>query len=476
MLSMKKSNLILGALRVPLDYIAAVISFLLAYHIRPVTDLIPWVQYQFGPELLPTFSDYILFALWSPALLILLFAWNGLYSLRRLNKILDIFPRIFLLVSIWLLFIIAYYFLIVHELFFSRIALLHIWLFSNFFIFLGRVIVYLIKKILIHLRVGRRRILLVGCSKLSQSFYCEIKNDPNYEVVGMLVDQLRSTKKGDLKILGSLQDYEKVVRKYSIEEVVQAMPELKNIKAVDLYDYCRQNQIQYHFIPDLIRLQQGNVEVQMLGDMPLVSLKESSFNEWDYLFKRVFDIILSFILILLLTPVWLLVPLFIWIDSPGSIYYKSRRKFRDKVFHIYKFRSMVPNADKIKKDLLELNERKGPLFKIKNDPRITRVGKWLRKTSIDELPQLFNVLKGDLSLVGPRPHMPEEVDQYEKHHLKVFAVKPGVTGLAQINGRSNLDFEEEVKLDLYYIENWSIWLDFIIILKSALVVLKADGA
>ena len=136
---------------------------------------------------------------------------------------------------------------------------------------------------------------------------------------------------------------------------------------------------------------------------------------------------------------------------------------------------MVNDADQKKAALLAKNERKGPLFKIKNDPRVTKLGKFLRKTSIDELPQLFNVLLGNMSIGGPRPHLPEEVDNYKSHHKGVFAIKPGITGLAQINGRSNLDFEDEIKLDFYYIENWSMWLDFKIILKSITVVFRADG-
>ena len=142
---------------------------------------------------------------------------------------------------------------------------------------------------------------------------------------------------------------------------------------------------------------------------------------------------------------------------------------------MYKFRSMRTDADKIKDSLREKNERSAPLFKIKDDPRITKIGRFIRKTSIDELPQLFNVLIGNMSLVGPRPHLPEEVDQYKSHHYQVFALKPGVTGLSQIRGRSDLDFEEEVKLDVYYIENWSPWLDIKIILKSVAVVFGGRG-
>ena len=141
---------------------------------------------------------------------------------------------------------------------------------------------------------------------------------------------------------------------------------------------------------------------------------------------------------------------------------------------MWKFRTMVVGADKLKKTLMEQNRREGPLFKIQNDPRITRFGRFLRKTTLDELPQLWNVLRGDLSLVGPRAHLPEEIAQYEKHHRKVLAIKAGVTGLAQVSGRSKLDFEKEVKLDVYYLENWSLWLDLKILLKTFTVLLEGE--
>jgi lipopolysaccharide/colanic/teichoic acid biosynthesis glycosyltransferase len=210
--------------------------------------------------------------------------------------------------------------------------------------------------------------------------------------------------------------------------------------------------------------------------LPLVSLKETPLDGWGRVFKRVFDILFSVIAILLLTPVWILVPILILINSWGPIIYKSRRQVRDEVFNIYKFRSMVPNADALKKELMAQNERSdGPMFKLKNDPRVTRVGRVLRKYCIDELPQLFNVLFGTMSMVGPRPHLPEEIEKYQRHHYQVFAVKPGATGLAQVSGRSDLSFEDEVRLDVFYIENWSLWLDLKIILKSVAVVLRGNG-
>jgi len=214
----------------------------------------------------------------------------------------------------------------------------------------------------------------------------------------------------------------------------------------------------------------------MVGDLPIVTLRQTPLDGWGRVFKRIFDFVASLILVILLIPLWIIIPILIKVGSRGPVIYTSKRKYRNKIFNFYKFRSMVENADELKKQLISMNERAdGPMFKIKNDPRITRLGRFMRKTSIDELPQLFNVLLGNMSLVGPRPHLPEEVERYKDHHYQVFAVKPGITGLAQVTGRSGLGFEDEVRLDVYYIEHWSLWLDIKLILKSILVILKANG-
>jgi exopolysaccharide biosynthesis polyprenyl glycosylphosphotransferase len=472
---MKKSEIIFGALRLPVDYIAVIAAFLLAYWLRPITDLIPGVQFHFGPELLPPFNEYIWFSLFAAAFLLILFAFNHLYSLKITHHFGRELLKIGFLVSAWLMFIIAYYFLVVHELFFSRIALIHIWFFSIVFIATGRFVIKLIQSLLLRFGVGRRRVLFIGIGPVADQFYKSIKKNPSYKVIGTLDEKIFSRKSDQLKIVGTLDQLESIVKKYGVEELIQAEPHLKDQDAESLHAFCRNNQIKYHFIPDLIRLQQTNVDVQMIDNMPLVSLKETSLDGWGHIFKRVFDALVSLILIVLLIPVWIIIGLLIKLDSRGPVIYKSKRKYRDKIFDVYKFRSMTSDADSKKQELLIKNEREGPLFKIKNDPRITLIGRLLRKTSLDELPQLFNVLIGNMSLVGPRPHLPEEIDKYESHHHQVFAIKPGMTGLAQISGRSNLDFEEEVKLDVYYIENWSLWLDIKILFKSVAVIFRADG-
>ena len=468
---MKKSKIFFGVLRLPIDFIAVMAAFILAYYIRPITDLIPGVQYNFYPELLPNFDEYIRFALIASVFLLIMFAFNRFYSLKKTERFGKLFLKIVFFVSAWLMIIIAYYFLVVHQLFFSRIALAHIWLFTIIFVTIGRALLLGFQHIFYKLGFGRSRILFVGINQLADQCYAKMNRDVKYFVIGALEEKLESRKIGDLKIIGTYDQLENIVKKYNVDEIIQA----DETHASEVLGFCRSNQIHYYFIPDLLRLQRTNVEMEMVAQIPLISLKQTPLEGWGYVYKRVFDLLFSVFCICLLTPVWIIVPLIIKIDSKGPVIYKSRRKYRNRVFNFYKFRTMVADADKKKSELIEMNERTGPLFKIKNDPRVTKLGRFLRKTSIDELPQLFNVLIGNMSMVGPRPHLPEEVDKYEKHHYQVFTLKPGITGLAQTSGRSRLNFEEEVKLDVYYIENWSLWLDAKIILKSIFVVFRADG-
>lgn len=472
---MKKSKLFFEILRLPVDFMATLAAFLLAYRIRPITDLIPGVQYEFFPEQLPPFDEFLKFSVWATAFLILLFIFNGLYSIKSVERFGKTFLRIVFLVSAWLMFIIAYYFLVVHQLFFSRIALAHIWLFAIVFVTLGRVLIMLIQELMYRFNIGRTRVLFIGVNTFADRCFNVLVQDKKYKVVGALAEEHHSRKKGKLRIIDTIEQLEHVVHKYNVDEIIQAEPAFEHISNADILSFCRSHQIYYYFIPEVLRLQSVNIEMEMIDDVPVISLKQTPLEGWGHVYKRVFDIILSLILIQVLIPVWVIVPILIKLDSPGPAFYASKRKYKNKVFKIFKFRSMVMDADVKKAELLTMNERKGPLFKIKDDPRVTRLGRFLRKTSIDELPQLFNVLLGTLSLVGPRPHLPEEVDQYKTDHKKVFTIKPGVTGLAQISGRSNLDFEDEVKLDFYYIENWSLLLDIKIILKSIGVVFRADG-
>ena len=195
--------------------------------------------------------------------------------------------------------------------------------------------------------------------------------------------------------------------------------------------------------------------------------------------RRAQDIFFSLLALIALSPLMLLTCIAVWIDSPGAspVFSQLRVGRNGKLFRLYKFRSMCPNAESKLNDLLQDNEMDGPVFKMKDDPRITRVGHFIRKTSIDELPQFFDVLRGDMSLVGTRPPTLDEYKQYESHHKRRLSMKPGITGLWQVSGRSNIeDFEEVVKLDVQYIDNWSLWGDIKILFKTVYVVFAGRGA
>lgn len=246
-----------------------------------------------------------------------------------------------------------------------------------------------------------------------------------------------------------------------------------------IIEYCRSHHIAYNFLPPVLIETPHLLRVARFGLMPVLAFEPTPLDGWGRVWKRLFDIIGCIVLLLLLSPLLLLIAMALLVTCGLPILYVSMRigQFGRERIHMLKFRTMVQGADEKKEELMAQSHRTdGPLFKMKKDPRVTPVGAFLRQWTLDELPQLFNVLIGEMSLVGPRPHLPEEVNRYKDYHRRVFTVRPGMTGLAQISGRSNLKFDDEVRLDLQYIEEWSLLLDLWIIWRTVFVVLKGDGA
>lgn len=230
---------------------------------------------------------------------------------------------------------------------------------------------------------------------------------------------------------------------------------------------------------DLSEMTLSRIHVASLGTFPMLTVHSVSLNNLQIYLKRGLDIIGALVGIILSSLIWIGASIAIKCDSPGPIfYYQNRVGMNGRIFKLYKFRSMYINADDMKKDLASQNEMSGDfMFKVKNDPRVTSVGKFLRKSSIDELPQFLNVLRGDMSLVGTRPPTVEEVSHYESYHRRRISIKPGITGMWQVSGRSKItDFDEVVRLDTKYIDQWSIWLDFKIMIKTVFVILGIRGA
>jgi exopolysaccharide biosynthesis polyprenyl glycosylphosphotransferase len=281
-----------------------------------------------------------------------------------------------------------------------------------------------------------------------------------------------------LRWLGTLEDLESILNQREIDQVIVALPFWAHDRLPDVVATCRAHNVEFRVAPDLYELSFDRVNIQQLSSIPLLNLQKYIIKGWNYVFKRSMDIALIGLTLPIWGGIWGLAALLIKFTAPGAptTFKQPRIGKNGTPFIVYKLRTMVPNAEALKQDLLEHNEAEGALFKIKDDPRVTRLGKFLRKFSIDELPQLLNVLRGDMSLVGPRPQVPDEVAQYQAWHYRRLEVTPGLTGLWQASGRSDTSFDDMVRLDIYYTEHWSLWLDLRILLLTVPAVLFGRGA
>jgi exopolysaccharide biosynthesis polyprenyl glycosylphosphotransferase len=276
--------------------------------------------------------------------------------------------------------------------------------------------------------------------------------------------------------LENLDQLQTAVRKYFVDEVIIAEG-CSTATICRLIEMAKELDIEVLVIRGFYHDLAANAPIEYLGDFPVVSLHRRHGRAVATLLKRLSDLVLAIPLAVALVPLMLLIALLVKLDSPGPAFYTSTRiGKRGRGFTCFKFRTMVANADELKRSLAEQNERDGILFKMHNDPRITRSGRLLRKFSLDELPQLLNIIRGDMSLVGPRPPLASEVELYELQHCRRLEVLPGLTGLWQVWGRQDPSFERYVALDLAYVENWSLWLDLKILLRTAQVVLRGTGS
>ncbi len=398
--------------------------------------------------------------------LLFVFALVGLYRIQVRRILLDDLLKVIIGVSAGV-FVLVFYIFLRQELFNSRFLVLAGWLIAIVFVSLGRFLVnrwqrYLMRKY----HFGSRRVLVVGKDGISQKIINQIKNQPiwGYYLVTNLIEP-------------DINEIKNKVSNPGVEEVILADPDWPKEKILELVNFCEDNHLTFKFVPNLFQTLTSNATVETLGDVPLVELKRTTLDGWGRIIKRITDFIGSLLGLIILSPFFLLVAFIIKWDSKGPVFKKLKRISQGNEFNLYKFRSMIKGAEDLKRFLWDYNERKeGPLFKMRDDPRITRVGRFLRKYRIDEFPQLINVLKGEMSLVGPRPHQPDEIAKYEKHHKKVLAIKSGMTGFAQISGSSDLPFEEEIKLDTYYVENWSLLMDLKIFLRTWIVLFRDKSA
>jgi exopolysaccharide biosynthesis polyprenyl glycosylphosphotransferase len=294
--------------------------------------------------------------------------------------------------------------------------------------------------------------------------------DPDPSLTGQIVN--------GVPVIGTVADIHDCLKEHVVDEVILAIPRTLLKDAEPIAYACEEEGIKLRFMADVYSLQVARISLSLVGGIPLLTLEPVAHDTTKLFFKRLFDLIMTLVAMPLFLPIIFFTAIAIKLDSPGPVFFVQQRVgLRKHLFPMYKFRSMFEDAEERLKEIEHLNEAEGPIFKMTNDPRITRVGRFIRKTSIDELPQIFNVLRGEMSLVGPRPMSIRDVDLFEKGiQRKRFSVKPGITCIWQISGRSNLPFSEWLRLDLEYIENWSFWLDMKILLKTIPAVLKSKGA
>ncbi len=329
--------------------------------------------------------------------------------------------------------------------------------------------------------VGIKRVVIVGAGEIGRTVMRTIvaRPDLGYRVVGFVDDNPDKgyTDIGRFKALGPLDNLPAILDEERPDEVIITLPWMYHRKIMGIVRECERRNARARIVPDLFQMSLTQVNVEDLGGVPLIGVRTVSISKGALLVKRLIDVTVSAVGLLLCAPLFLLIALAVRLDSPGPVIFRQTRVgLRGRHFEMYKFRSMHVGAEEQQDMLAEFNEADGPIFKIRDDPRLTRVGRILRRLSLDELPQLVNVLRGEMSLVGPRPPIPAEVEKYQEWHKKRLEAPPGMTGLWQVSGRSRLSFDEMVLLDIYYIENWSLWLDFKILMRTIPKVLLGEGA
>jgi len=328
------------------------------------------------------------------------------------------------------------------------------------------------------LHLQMRRVLILGAGEVGRRLELQIRQMPHLglSLVGFLDDNWRS-QAGPVKALGSLDAARQVICEQEVDDVVLALPIEAHDRLTQVVSELHDLPVRVWVIPDYFSITLHRAQVEDFAGIPMLDLRAPALSEYQRMVKRAFDLLVALLVMPVALPVMGLVALAIKVDNPGSVFYRSRRAGENgRTFYMVKFRSMVQHADQMLFYVARLDQNGMLVHKQRDDPRVTRVGRFLRQTSLDELPQLFNVIKGEMSLVGPRPEMPELVEKYDLWQRKRFAVPQGMTGWWQVNGRSDKPMHLHTEEDLYYVKNYSIWLDLQILVRTMWVVLRGKGA
>ncbi len=467
------------AILICIDLCAFLTSFILSFYSRKLVNLLPFDLIRFEAT-----YGYFIKLWWIPIIFILFIAYENLYTKRY--PFWDEARELVKAVTISVVVVFAIVSLGKKTEDISRLTILFLWGYSLFLFPMFR---FIGKRMLYRYDVWKNNLLILGAGKAGTTTAQGLIQDKHlgYKVVGFLDDFKRGSVEIEgvsIPILGSLGDFKKVVKEKDVETVVIAIPSMGREKISELTNEVHKYVNRIFIVPDLKGIALLNSELYHLfvQQLFLIKIKNNLDSRLNQLMKRGFDIIISLLILPFILPLICIIGLAIKLDSPGGIFFLNRRLGKDgKIFNCYKFRTMYENNDEILREYLKKNpyaRREWEKYKkLKGyDPRVTRVGRFLRKFSLDELPQIFNVLRGEMSLVGPRPYLPREEKDMGEYKETILMTRPGITGLWQISGRNELTFDHRLQLDTWYVLNWSLWLDIVILLKTIVVVLKREGA
>ncbi len=464
---MRRLDLAVTATLVPLDYFTVILATIVAYELRFATFTTQFREVTFTL----TLPEYLRIALPAGLLVIAVFALSGLYA-NRTHRIAIELTRVAVAVSASMALVLAIAFFS-RELFDSRFIFLASWILSACFVMTERLIVRLTQRALYRRGIGRRNAIIIGPKEqedaLSSYF---VSNRHSYGLLERFTNFNKVTKK-------RIQEWKHT---HTIDMLLICDPNLSKEEIHEAKVFSDIEHIPFYYSAELFPGAAVRPRLHTFAGQPVVEIPKTPLDGWGAIYKRGFDIMGALTLILLSLPIQLIVAIILLLERQGGVLFAQPRIGQEgRPFSYFKFRSMMRDAHKLRFDDQFLKthgnmREETPLFKLERDPRVTRFGRIMRMFSIDEIPEFYLVLLGRMSLVGPRPHLPEEVHAYTDEQRRVLTIKPGITGMSQVSGRANLAFSEENRLDLHYIENWSPWLDFVILLKTPLVVLLRKGA
>jgi exopolysaccharide biosynthesis polyprenyl glycosylphosphotransferase len=462
------------------DFLALVAAFTAAYILRVTLDTRPFIQISSG-DYLKAFLSLLPFWL-------IIFGFLGLYNKNTYESRFSEFGRLLLGSFIGILLVIGYAYITDTDIFPARLVTVYGLLLALCFTLLFRTIARAVRRSLFSYGIGVNNVLIVGSTAITNELITAIGNTKltGYRIVG-LVNTKKNTHPhiASERIFSSFNQAITTLEQSSqVHSIIQTELYANAERNSEILEYAQKNHIAYRFVPGNSELFVGNIEVDLFHSIPVIAVHQTALIGWGRVVKRLFDLVVGGILMLLASPVMLLIAVLIKITDPGPVFYRQVRLSRyNSEVRIFKFRSMKkkysgPLPEEAftmmgRPELIKEYRENGD--QLENDPRISRIGKFLRASSLDELPQIINVVKGDISLVGPRALVARDLDKYDKKNL-ILSVKSGMTGLAVISGRKDIPYEERRKLDLYYVQNWSFWGDIVILAKTASVVLFHRGA